>query len=62
MPCISILQRMGICEMVCNGERFKSTLTNVSEQALIPMGYTKGIHFKSVPREPVSKIVHWNSW
>ncbi|PWU79795.1 MAG: nitroreductase [Candidatus Nitrosopolaris wilkensis] len=34
----------------------------VMQVALIPVGYTKGIHFKSVPREPVSKIVHWNGW
>jgi len=31
-------------------------------QALIPVGYTKGIHFKSATREPVSNIMHWNSW
>ena len=34
----------------------------VMQAALIPVGYTKGIHFKSVPCEAVSKIVHWNSW
>jgi nitroreductase len=34
----------------------------IMQVALIPVGYTKGIHFKSAPREPVSKIVHWNSW
>jgi nitroreductase len=34
----------------------------VTQTALIPVGYTTGTDFKPAPREPLDSIVHWDSW
>ncbi|MGI8553299.1 MAG: nitroreductase family protein, partial [Dehalococcoidia bacterium] len=34
----------------------------VQQTALIPVAYTKGTDFKPAPRDPLSKIVHWDRW
>jgi nitroreductase len=34
----------------------------VAQGGLFPVAYTKGTDFKPAPREPLSKIVHWNHW
>ena len=34
----------------------------ITQAALIPMAYTKGLNFKPGPRAPLSSMVHWNSW
>lgn len=34
----------------------------VLQTALIPVAYSKGTDFKPAPRDPLSSIVHWNSW
>jgi nitroreductase len=34
----------------------------VTQTALIPVGYTKGTDFKPAPREPLETFVHWNGW
>lgn len=34
----------------------------VMQTTLIPVAYTKGSKFKPAPREPVSKIMHWDGW
>ncbi len=34
----------------------------VLQTALIPVAYSKGINFKPAQREPLSRLVHWDSW
>jgi nitroreductase len=34
----------------------------IMQATLIPLAYTKGTNFKPAPRDPISKITHWNSW
>jgi nitroreductase len=34
----------------------------VMQAALIPVAYTKGTDFKPAPRDPVRKMIHWNTW
>jgi nitroreductase len=34
----------------------------VSQCALIPVGYTKGTDFKVAPRDPADSVTYWNSW
>ena len=34
----------------------------VTQIALIPIGYTKGTDFKPAGREPLDSVVAWNTW
>jgi nitroreductase len=34
----------------------------VTQLALITVGYTKGTDFKPAPRVPLDQVVHWDSW
>jgi nitroreductase len=34
----------------------------VTQTALIPTGYTRGMDFKPAAREPLDTLVHWNRW
>jgi nitroreductase len=34
----------------------------VTQLALIAVGYTKGTEFKPATREPLDTVVHWNAW
>ena len=34
----------------------------VTQLALVPVGYTKGTDFKPAKREPLDTVVHWNEW
>lgn len=34
----------------------------VTQTALVPVGYTRGTEFKPAPREPLDTLVHWNGW
>jgi nitroreductase len=34
----------------------------MTQAALIPVAYTKGIDFSPAPRESMDKVVHWNHW
>jgi nitroreductase len=34
----------------------------VTQVALIPVAYTKGLNFRPARRPPVSEITHWNRW
>lgn len=34
----------------------------VTQTALIPVGYTVGTSFRPAPREDLSSMVHWNGW
>lgn len=34
----------------------------VTQTALIPVGYTKGTDFKPAEREPLKTFAHWNRW
>lgn len=34
----------------------------VTQTALIPVGYTTGTDFKPAPREPLDIFAHWNGW
>jgi nitroreductase len=34
----------------------------VMQAALIPVAYTKGTDFKPAPRDPVRKMIYWNTW
>lgn len=34
----------------------------ITQAALLPVAYTLGTDFKPAPREPLSKILHWNQW
>ncbi|MDA4123676.1 MAG: nitroreductase family protein [Thaumarchaeota archaeon] len=34
----------------------------VTQAALIPVAYTKGVAFKPGPRKPFSSMIHWNGW
>ena len=34
----------------------------ITQAALIPVGYTKGTDFKPGPRKPLDEVVHWNAW
>ena len=34
----------------------------VSQVALIPFGYTVGTDFKPAKREPLDRVLHWDSW
>ena len=34
----------------------------VTQAALIPLAYSKGVNFKPGSRRPLSNMVHWNSW
>jgi nitroreductase len=34
----------------------------VTQAALIPLGYTVGTDFKLAPRDPLESMVHWNGW
>ena len=36
--------------------------TEVTQAALIPVAYTKGIDFTFAPREPLQSKLHWNGW
>jgi len=36
--------------------------TEVTQAALIPVAYTKGIDFTPAPREPLQSKLHWNGW
>jgi nitroreductase len=35
---------------------------DVTQLALIAVGYTKGTDFKPARREPLDSVVHWNQW
>ncbi len=35
---------------------------DVTQLALIAIGYTKGTDFKPARREPLDTVVHWNQW
>lgn len=35
---------------------------DVTQVALIPVAYTKGLDFKPAKRPPVEEITHWNRW
>ena len=34
----------------------------VTQTALIPVGYYKGVDFKPAPRQPVDKVTYFNAW
>jgi nitroreductase len=34
----------------------------ITQTALVPVGYTKGTDFKPGPREPLETFAHWNGW
>lgn len=34
----------------------------VTQTALVPVGYTKGTDFKPAPREPLDTFARWNGW
>ena len=34
----------------------------VSQVALIPFGYTVGTNFKQATREPLDRVLHWDTW
>lgn len=34
----------------------------ITQTSLIPVAYTIGTDFKSGPRQPLEKIIHWNNW
>jgi len=36
--------------------------TEVTQAALIPVAYTKGVDFTPAPREPLQSKLHWNGW
>lgn len=35
---------------------------DVTQLALVTIGYTKGTDFKPAKREPLEAVVHWNAW
>lgn len=35
---------------------------NVHQVALLPVAYTKGTDFKRANRQPLSEVLHWESW
>ena len=35
---------------------------SVSQVALIPFGYTVGTNFKQAKREPLDRVLHWDTW
>jgi nitroreductase len=35
---------------------------SVSQVALIPFGYTVGTNFKPATREPLDRVLHWDTW
>ena len=35
---------------------------SVSQVALIPFGYTVGTNFKQATREPLDRVLHWDTW
>src|SRR5579859_41277 len=35
---------------------------DVLQTALIPVAYSKGTEFKPAPRDPLSGLVHWDTW
>ena len=34
----------------------------VMQAALIPVAYTRGSNFRPAPREPLERIIHWDTW
>jgi nitroreductase len=34
----------------------------VLQTALIPVAYSKGTDFKPAARDPLSRLVHWDTW
>lgn len=34
----------------------------VTQAALLPVAYTKGIDFAPAPREPLASVLHWDQW
>ena len=34
----------------------------IMQAGLIPVAYAKGTDFKRAPREPLSAMVHWETW
>jgi nitroreductase len=34
----------------------------VAQGGLFPIAYTKGTEFKKAKREPIAKIIHWDTW
>lgn len=35
---------------------------SVLQTALIPVAYSKGTDFKPAPRDPLSRLLHWDTW
>ena len=34
----------------------------ISQAGLFPIAYTVGTDFKPAKREPLAKVLHWDSW
>lgn len=43
-------------------DRRLGQLDRCAQVGLFPVAYTIGTDFKSGPRKPMDRIIHWNEW